>query len=265
LANNRGVTIDGIPLHGGTRAEALSHCLHLIRSGSGGRVATANLDFFAIARRDAQLRMDLEQSSLVTIDGAPIAWLARLCGAASAQRYAGVDLVADLCSSATATQPLRAAILGSTPDVAGPATRSLTAVAPHVEFVFVEHPPFRPLTEDEVTSYKARLSDARPHVVFVALGCPRQERLIAEWSDSVVGALWIGIGGTLDFFAGKKRRAPGWAQQAGLEWVVRMGQDPRRLARRYLLRDIPALVAIAPGVVRSRFTRMKQLSNQSAP
>lgn len=251
------VTVDGIRLYGGPRSAALERCLGLVGSGIGGRVATANLDFFALARRDSQLRTDLNDSSLVIIDGTPVAWLARLSGARRAERYAGVDLVRDLCQSAGPALPLRVAVLGSTAEVAGPALSALSALSRHVEFVFVEHPPFRPLPDDEIAAYQASLSSAGPNVVLVALGCPRQERLMAEWQHAAPGALWVGIGGSLDFFAGKRRRAPGWAQRAGLEWVYRMVQDPGRLASRYLLRDIPALLAIAPGVVRTRFSLSK--------
>lgn len=259
--SDRAVTIDGIRLFAGARAEALAHCLSLIRNGTGGRVATANLDFFAIARKDPQLKVDLDESSLVIIDGAPIAWLARAAGAATVERYAGVDLVRDLCASASEAHPLRVAVLGSTAEVAGPAVKALGAASGQVEFVFVEHPPFRPLTPEEVGGYKQALRASGPNLVLVALGCPRQERLIAEWSDAAADALWIGVGGTLDFFAGRRKRAPGWAQRFGMEWIVRMAQDPKRLAGRYLLRDIPALARIAPATVSKRFTRRKPASN----
>jgi hypothetical protein len=80
--------------------------------------------------------------------------------------------------------------------------------------------------------------------VLVALGCPAQERRIQEYYHAAPGAIWIGVGGTLDFFGGRRRRAPGWVQALGLEWLFRLGQEPRRLWRRYLLRDLPALVQL---------------------
>jgi N-acetylglucosaminyldiphosphoundecaprenol N-acetyl-beta-D-mannosaminyltransferase len=259
-AGDQTVTIDGIRLHAGKREDALARCLELIRTSAGGKVATANLDFFALARRDPELRGYLNDSTLVVIDGAPIAWLARLLGAASAERYAGVDLVADLCRSAVPERPLRLAIVGSTADVAGPAMRTLADLSAHVEFVLVDHPPFRALSESEVAEYRKRLRLARPNLVLVALGCPKQERLIAEWSVFAEEALWVGIGGTLDFFAGKRRRAPRWVQRIGAEWVIRMAQDPRRLAHRYLVRDIPALLSIACGCVKTRFASSRSSS-----
>lgn len=251
------VTIDGIRLHAGSRAELLAECLDRVRTGRGGRVATANLDFFALARRDEQLRNDLNAASIVTIDGAPIGWLAKVAKAKSAERYAGVDLVRDLCGSSTAEHELRVAVVGSVADVAEPAVAFLEGLSAQTTFVAKIHPPFRALSEPEVEGYQAEIANARPNLVFVALGCPKQERLIAEWSGIAPQALWVGIGGSLDFFAGRKRRAPEWAQRFGMEWCFRMAQDPRRLASRYLLRDLPALALIAPGVLRARFTQPK--------
>ncbi len=251
------VVIDGIRLHAGRRAEMLAECLDRVRTGRGGRVATANLDFFALARRDEQLRVDLNAASVVTIDGAPVGWLAKLARAHSAERYAGVDLVRDLCGSSSEGQVLRIAVIGSTEEVAEPAIASLSALSVHTQFVAALHPPFRTLTQDEVTTYQGVIASANPHLVLVALGCPKQERLIAEWNDVAPQALWIGIGGSLDFFAGRRKRAPQWAQRFGMEWCFRMAQDPRRLASRYLLRDLPTLALIAPGVLRTRFTQSK--------
>lgn len=251
------VMIDGIRLHAGRRAEVLAECLDRVRTGRGGRVATANLDFLALARRDEQLRLDLNAASMVTIDGAPVGWLAKLARAGSAERYAGVDLVRDLCNSSTAEYELRVAVIGSVPEVADPAIAFLERLSPQTAFVTKIHPPFRDLSRHEVECYQQEIADARPNLVFVAMGCPKQERLIAEWSAIAPQALWIGIGGSLDFFAGKKRRAPRWAQRFGMEWCFRMAQDPGRLASRYLLRDLPALALIAPGVLRTRFTQPK--------
>ncbi len=84
------------------------------------------------------------------------------------------------------------------------------------------------------------------------MGCPKQERLIARYFDAAPAAVWIGVGGTLDFYAGRTRRAPRWMQAIGLEWVMRLAQEPRRLWRRYLLHDIPTLVRVTPACLRLR-------------
>jgi len=235
----------------GSCTEALEACRARIRHGLGGRVATVNLDFLAIARKNHTLRQHLHASDLVIADGMPVVWLAKVGRAARIERYAGVDLVRDLFQLGLGDRKLRIAIYGSTEDVAGQALPQLEALgaAAVVEAI---HPPFRVLSAEEKAADLARLRAAAPDVVLVALGCPAQEALIAEWHPELAQALWIGVGGTFDFFAGRRKRAPQWAQRAGMEWVVRMSQEPKRLGRRYLLRDIPALIALAPGTWRAR-------------
>lgn len=185
-------------------------------------------------------------------------WLGKLSGAKHLHRLAGADLVAALFRREV-ERPLRVAIYGSTPEIAERAVPALEALGGGARVVLVSNPPFRALTPEEIVADQGALSDARPDVILVALGCPAQERLIAEWYPSVPSAVWIGIGGTLDFYAGVRRRAPRVAQATGLEWAVRMIQEPRRLGRRYLVRDLPALAAIAPGCARSRLTRSQRL------
>lgn len=244
--------IAGVPIFDGSLGDALGVLLSSIRDGVGARVATANLDFFALARDDRHLRSLLLASHLVVADGAPIAWLARLSGARSTGRVSGVDLVDALLRASTELpMPLRVAIYGSEPEIATAARDVFADRFPRVQVVSIKTPPFRPLSAEEVQQDIDDLAASDPHVVLVALGCPKQERFIAAHSTALPRAVWIGVGGTLDFFAGRRRRAPRLFQQAGLEWAVRLAQEPRRLWRRYLLRDLPTLLAIVPGCVSS--------------
>jgi exopolysaccharide biosynthesis WecB/TagA/CpsF family protein len=225
-------------------ADAADIVLDRLRSGMGARVATANLDFIALARKDVLLREDLGRSHLVIADGMPVVWLARLAGARHVQRLPGVDLVERICRSAGREDELRIAVYGSTPEIASRAIPSLEAMGHGVRVVCSIQPPFRALSEAERQTNLATLRESRPHLVLVALGCPRQERTIAEWYPTIPEAVWVGVGGTLDFFAGERRRAPAWIQRLGLEWLVRMSQEPGRLAGRYLGRDLPVLITL---------------------
>ena len=241
----------------GSAADAIEACTALRESG-GGRIATANLDFLALARRNPVLRGDLQDSDLVIADGMPVVWLSKLAGARSIERLAGVDLVASLFSAARPA-PLRIAIYGSTADICERAVTGLMELGSGAEVVHIANPPFRPLTNAETEAEQLAVAASSADVVLVALGCPAQERLIAEWQEFLPSALWIGIGGTLDFYAGLRKRAPRRIQRAGLEWLVRMAQEPRRLGRRYLLRDIPALMLIAPRCALGRLTGPQRL------
>ena len=219
------VPVGPLAVLNGDLDDAAYLCMDAIDAGAGLRVATANLDFVARARRDAVLRADLATSSLV---------------------------VAEICERGAARGGLRVASYGSTPDVAAAGARALEARYPGVRFVLQVCPPFRALSAGEVAAYHAQIAAARPDVVLVALGCPRQERFSAEHFDAAPGAVWIGIGGTFDFYAGIKRRAPAFLQAIGAEWVARLAQDPRRLWRRYLLDDIPAFAAVSFRVIAGR-------------
>lgn len=231
-------------LFDGTIDEAADHCLDRIAIGAGCRVATANLDFVALTRHDRQLRADLAASHLVVADGAPVALLARLMGARRSRgRIAGVDLVRAVCDRA-ATSGLRIALYGADPLTAHRARHWIEARWPQHDVVLVLNPPYRALSEEERALEQAAIAEAAPELVLVALGCPAQERRIAEYFHAAPGAAWIGVGGTLDFFGGRRRRAPRWMQRIGGEWLFRLGQEPGRLGQRYLLRDVPALVQL---------------------
>jgi N-acetylglucosaminyldiphosphoundecaprenol N-acetyl-beta-D-mannosaminyltransferase len=237
------VLVGPVRIFNGSLREAVQLCMAAISTGAGARVATANLDFVALADQDPVLRADLASSTLVVADGAPIAWLARLAGAKKARRAAGVDLAEAICR-AGAVAELRVAMYGATADIAGRAARNIESACPGVRVVGIVAPPFRELSADEVECDLRELLAGEPQLILIALGCPRQERFIAQFSARAKGAVWIGVGGTFDFWAGRRRRAPRALQRLGLEWTVRLVQDPRRLAHRYFLRDIPALLRL---------------------
>jgi N-acetylglucosaminyldiphosphoundecaprenol N-acetyl-beta-D-mannosaminyltransferase len=244
------VPVGPLSVFNGDLAMTVDLCRDAIRAGRGLRVATANLDFVARARRDAVLRADLDRSSIVVADGAPVAWLARLSGGRNVRRVAGVDLVGALCEAGG--EGLRVAIYGSDDLTTAAASARLERDYPGAEVVVRVCPPFRQQTRAEVDADLARLADARPQVVFVALGCPRQERFIAAHFHAIPGAVWVGVGGTFDFYAGRRKRAPKLLQAAGAEWVTRLIQEPRRLWRRYLVDDLPHVVRLAPSAIRRR-------------
>lgn len=252
----RHVDVAGVPIFDGCMDDAVEWCSERIRSRSGGRVATANLDFLALARNNPQLRLDLHTSDLVVADGMPVVWLARWMGARRVARVPGVDLVPAVLRHASERSPstIRTVLYGASHEVATSAADHIASRTPRVVIADVISPPFRVLTELEENELLGRVISADPHVVLVALGCPGQERLIARWSAAFPNALWLGVGGTFDFLAGRRKRAPRLVQQAGFEWAFRMAQEPGRLGRRYVGRDIPALVTIGKQCFQERLT-----------
>ncbi len=240
------VRIGNVPVFDGTASEAADACLELIANGGGGRVATANLDFLALAETDSELSENLQRSTLVVADGMPVVWLAKLKGARKVQRTAGVDLVATICTRAGELRGLRVATYGSSIGLASAAAGYLESLSPNVYVATTICPPFRSSTPAELEQHGAEIAAAKPDLVLVAMGCPTQERLIAQWYSLAPSAVWIGVGGTFDFFASERKRAPRIFRATGSEWLVRMAQDPQRLGQRYLGRDLPALARLAP-------------------
>lgn len=253
----RHVPIGPLRIFDGDLADATRWCVERIASGEGARVATANLDFVAHARKNNALRQDLADCHLVVADGAPLVWLGRMSGAPATRRTTGVDLVASIAAEAERAGGIRAAFYGSTEELSSGAAANLEAAYPGFTVVSRICPPFGSRPAADIDAEVQRLADARPQVILVALGCPRQERFIAEQFKAIPEAVWIGIGGTFDFYAGKRVRAPRFFQATGLEWAVRLVQEPRRLWRRYLVNDIPALMAVAPGCVRRGFAQRR--------
>ncbi len=249
--------LGGVAIFDGDIDEATRICVDWIDAGEGGRVATANLDFLALARRNATLREQLSSSHLVVADGAPVAWLARASGASRTRRVGGVDLVESLLGAGTRRGGLRVALYGGEPDISRATAEAIPQRFPGVNVVAAIAPPFRELSPAEEAAERQQLLAAAPELVLVALGCPKQETFIARYYEVAPQAVWIGVGGTLDILAGRRRRAPQLVQRMGFEWAARLAQEPGRLWRRYLMRDLPVLLAVAPGCLASRWSRTR--------
>lgn len=216
---------------------ALSKVEELVQAGRGGYVVTPNVDHVCLAEHDPELRAAYEHAALSLVDGMPLLWLSRLLGHPLPEKISGSDLVFPLIERA-ARLGWRVYLLGAAPGVAHKAAEELCARYSGLNIVGTDSPPIgfeKEEAEKEATQKKLR--EAAPQVVLVALGCPKQELLMYRWRFDYAPAVAFGIGASLDFIAGKVKRSPSWMSRAGLEWVYRLSQDPRRLTHRYLVRD----------------------------
>lgn len=220
-------------------------------AGRGGYVVTPNVDHLVKVRREPSLQGIYERATLCLADGVPLVWLSRLLGLPVAEKVSGSDLLVPLLARAAAAG-VPVYVLGSQAEVAERATKLLADVLPDLQVVGMASPIVR--LGGEQRQLLSALADARAsgaRLVVVALGCPKQEIVMAEHSWRVPGATFVGVGASIDFLAGEVRRAPGWVSAAGLEWAYRLCQEPRRLWRRYLL-DSPAVLPIFGAMVARR-------------
>ena len=194
----------------------------------------------------------------------PLIWASRIQGTPLPGRVAGSDLVTSL--SVAAGQGGRSAyLIGGAPGTAEAAASvlqhrcsGLKVAGTYCPRVGFQNDP------DQMAGIERRLCEARPDIIYVALGSPKQEWLISRLRDRLPGSWWLGVGISFSFLCGDVRRAPRWMQRTGLEWVHRLVQEPRRLAKRYLIQGIPfagslfvgaALVRVTGGSVKARFRR----------
>jgi N-acetylglucosaminyldiphosphoundecaprenol N-acetyl-beta-D-mannosaminyltransferase len=227
------IAVMGVPFDHVTAAEAIARIESMVASRRPHYLVTANVDFLVQARRDVELRRILLDAHLVLCDGTPLLWASRLLGHPLPERVAGADLV-PLLLPVAARKQYRLFLLGATPESAAQAVARLRAEYPELVIAGHYSPPFAPLLEMDHEQIQQRILAAKPDILFVSLGCPKQEKWIAMNYRTLGVPVAVGVGATIDFLAGQVRRAPRFMQRTGTEWLFRLAQEPRRLFRRYV-------------------------------
>lgn len=233
----------GVPIDDLNMEEALERLDRFVaegrKTGKSHQVATVNADFVVKAARDVELRQILLGADMATADGMPLVWGARALGVPLEGRVTGADLVPALAERA-AQKDYSLYLLGAAPGIAARAAEILKERHPGLKIVGVKSPPKRSVAEmiekeEETQKILDDIRAASPDFLLVAFGNPKQEKWISLYSKELSVPVMIGVGGTLDFIAGKTKRAPEWMQRTGLEWLFRLIQEPRRLWRRYVV------------------------------
>jgi N-acetylglucosaminyldiphosphoundecaprenol N-acetyl-beta-D-mannosaminyltransferase len=224
----------------GISALTLDHARDLVVSVRGqkhlGYICACTVHMLGEARRDPAYRRILNTSWLTTPDGMPLVWMAHRLGRRAVTRVYGPDLMLAVCEAGCSVG-LRHFFYGGAPGVVEELRRRLTARFPSLQVVGTHTPPYRPLTPEEFGRLQTEIASARPDVVWVGLGTPKQDTFMAaHWRQLDAGVL-IGVGAAFDFHSGRVRQAPRWMQHSGLEWLHRLATDPRRLWRRYLINN----------------------------
>ncbi|MFN8568655.1 MAG: WecB/TagA/CpsF family glycosyltransferase [Kouleothrix sp.] len=226
----------GVPIDDLDMSQALMRLEQFIAlgrsTGKSHQVATINADFVVNSLNDSELRRILQESDMATADGMPLVLGARLLGVPLADRVTGADLVPALAERA-AQKGYSIFLLGARPGVGIRAAEILQERYPGLTIAGVIAPPNVPIQAMD-RSILDQIKAAKPDILLVAFGNPKQEKWIRMYADTLAVPVCIGVGGTFDMIAGITKRAPGWMQRAGLEWLYRLIQEPHRLWRRYV-------------------------------
>lgn len=242
----------GVPLALTDYRGAMDRMDDMIARGERGYVCAAAVHVVMTAQNDPATLAALRGASLVLPDGRPLVWALRTLGESLSDRVYGPELMRRYCICCAERGHRVFVFGGHSPEAMTTLERALRERNPGIDIVGSWRPPysaFNDLVDDDVAR---RVNDAKPDVVWVGLGAPRQELWMAAMRGRLDAPVLVGVGAAFDFLADIKKQAPPWMQRAGLEWVFRMAQEPRRLGPRYLRYNPRFVVAVARQYRRER-------------
>ena len=229
----RGARILGCFIDATLWQEVVDTLLHWAKDRQSRYVCICNVHVAVTAKHTPELRRIVNEADMATPDGMPLVWMLRRMGFPSQERINGPDLMWRLCGQA-AENGLSTFMYGSTPGTLARLTDNLKRAFPQLAIAGVYSPPFSLLSEEEDREITDRINGSGAQIMFVGLGCPKQELWMAAHRGKIQGVM-IGVGAAFDYHAGTVRRAPLWMQRSGLEWLFRLMSEPGRLWKRYLV------------------------------
>ena len=252
MAHNPSAHVLGIRFDAVTTAEAARQMVDLAESGAHGYACFSNAHGVIEAQDDPAFADVLNNADFNVPDGMSIVRAMRKLGVKQRDRVYGPDVTLAVARLA-ASRGVPVAFYGSSQKVLDALGENLPQRAPGLEIAEAISPPFRPLTDEEDEAFVQRLRQSGARIVFVGLGCPRQEKWCAEHAERT-GAVCLAVGAAFDFHAGLLKQAPRWVQRSGLEWAFRLAMEPKRLWGRYS-RVVPRFIG---GFAAQRFRQPRQ-------
>lgn len=231
----------------GMRVDATSYyqAIELILNWAERResryVCVANVHMVMEAHDDSKFKALVNAADLVTPDGMPLVWLLRKSGFPNQERVYGPELTLRVCQAA-AKKGIPVGFYGGHLEALDALVNNMRKLVTNLNVVYAKSPPFRPLTIEEDEEVIREIQESGVRVLFVGLGCPKQERWMAEHKGKIP-AVMVGVGAAFDIWAGRVKQASPWMQRLGLEWFFRLLTEPRRLWRRYLINN-PRFMAL---------------------
>lgn len=232
--------------------EAVDTLLQWARGRQSRYVCICNVHVVVTAKQNPQFSRIINEADMATPDGMPLAWVLRSRGFPGQERINGPDLLWRLCGYAE-KEELSIFLYGSTSNTLELLADRLRTMFPRLVIAGAVSPPFRDLTDEEDCKMTDLINESGATIVFVGLGCPKQEFWMAAHRGKVRGVM-IGVGAAFDYHAGTLKRAPIWMQQHGLEWFFRLVSEPQRLWKRYLVTNSLFLFYLAVGIFKRRNT-----------
>jgi len=214
-----------------------------IAARTPGYVCISNVHTVMESWHDPALRAVHNEAGMVTPDGMPLVWMAHRLGFPKVSRVYGPDLM-ETMTAVSAQRGYRNFYFGGLPGIPERLEKALTLAHPGLQVVGTHSPPFGPVSDADDAAMVDMINAARPDILWVGLGAPKQERWMAAHRSRLNVPVIVGVGAAFDFLTGAKPQAPRWMQRNGLEWLFRLATEPRRLAMRYL-RHNPAFVVQA--------------------
>lgn len=239
---NGKLTFAGAEFFTGTKAELLDVIEDLLKQDKPKLIMTPNVNQILDVADNQELRNVFQNCALRIVDGVPLVWLARALGLKNIHRNTGADLL-PYCADKGRALGWRIAIAGGLPEHTKMAADTIRTQYPGAEVSAISVPELSSFSQG-ATDVVQSLTMYRPQLVFMCLGSPQQELWFSHWREDLPAAVYVGAGAAVDFAAGVKKRAPLRLQSAGLEWLWRLSQEPRRLFRRYMVRG-PSFIPLA--------------------
>jgi len=213
-------------------------------------VCAANVHMLMEAYDDASFREAVNRAALVAPDGMPLVWVMRLLGVKNQQRVYGPELTLRVARAAS-ERGIAVGLYGGAPQTLARLSNNLQQRFPGLKIAHAFSPPFRSLTAEEDAQATDEIIRSGARILFVGLGCPKQERWMAAHQGRLP-AVMLGVGAAFDIHAGEKPQAPAWMRSAGLEWLFRLASEPRRLWRRYVYHNPRFVILVLLQLLRKK-------------
>lgn len=224
-----------------TMEEALTEIEKLIKKDACSFVVTPNVDHIVQIEKGGVLADAYESADLILCDGKPLIWISRYYGNPIKEKISGSDLFPEICRMA-AEKGYTMYFLGAAEGIAAKAAEVLKQKYVGLKVVGTYSPPYGfENNQEEIDRIINQIHEAKPDILIFGLGTPKQEKFILNYRTRLNVPVSLGLGASFDFVAGNVKRAPKWMSDHGLEWLFRITQDPKRMAKRYLVDDVKIL------------------------